>query len=76
MCRRLALALCWYLTFGLPQVNGGAGQEPLPIPQDQPGGAGGGTMAETIQRLRQQVSLSEQVRWNKLDVQINHRPSR
>lgn len=74
-----------YLTFGLPQVNGGAGQEPLPVPQDQPGGAGGGTMAEKVQRLRQQVSLSEQVKvlflcvqcnWNKYDMQINDQLSR
>lgn len=46
---------------GLLQVNGGAGQEPLPIPQDQPGGAGGGTMAEAVQGLGQQVTLSQQV---------------
>lgn len=45
----------------LSQVNGGAGQEPLPIPQDQPGGAGGGTMAEAVQGLGQQVTLPQQV---------------
>lgn len=49
------------LTFALWQVNGGAGQEPLPVAEDQPGGAGGGAVAETVQRLGQQVSLSEQV---------------
>jgi len=43
------------------QVNGGAGQEPLPVPQNQPGGAGGGAMAEEVPRPGQQVSLSEQV---------------
>lgn len=43
------------------QVNGGAGQEPLPLPQDQPGRAGGGTMAEAVQGLGQQVTLSQQV---------------
>lgn len=43
------------------QVNGGAGQEPLPVSQDQPSRAGSGTMAETVQRLGQQISLSEQV---------------
>lgn len=46
---------------GLSQVNGGAGPEPLPIPQDQPGGAGGGTMAEAVQGLGQQVTLPQQV---------------
>lgn len=43
------------------KVNGGAGQKPLPVPQDQPGGAGGGKMAEKVSRPGQQVSLSEQV---------------
>lgn len=47
--------------WGSLQVNGGAGQKPLPIPQDQPGGAGGGTMAEAVQGLGQQVTFSQQV---------------
>lgn len=43
------------------QVNGTAGQESLPVPQDQQGRAGGGPMAETFPRFGQQVSLFEQV---------------
>ena len=60
------------LSLNSRQVNGVAGQEPLPVPQDQPSGAGGGTMAETVPRLRQQVSLSEQVMQSPLQVTMSH----